>query len=77
MIDCPPTKDSDGTYYMPCTKLVVDKDDCMNLNVWGACALGRNCKKKKRCVYCKEQTHGVRDCKICNFERFIKDDYRK
>ena len=77
MRDCPPTKGSDGTFYMPCTSLVVDKDDCMNLNIWGACALGGGCKKKKRCVYCKEQTHGVRDCKICNFERFIKKEYRK
>ena len=75
--DCPPVRDhTNGGFFMPCTTLKVEKNECMNFNLWGICALGNKCKKKKRCVFCKESTHGVRSCQSCVFEDYIKDDYK-
>ena len=74
--DCPAVKGKEGEFYMPCTTLKVEKTECMNFNIWGICALGNKCKKKKRCVFCKESTHGVRNCQSCVFENYIKDGYK-
>ena len=58
-------------YSLPGTVLLMDKEECVNLNLWGTC-LNSKCGKKQRCIVCKDESHGAIHCPTIVFKEYIK-----
>ena len=58
-------------YSLPGTVLLMEKDECVNLNLWGTC-LNSRCTKKQRCIVCKDESHGAIHCPTIVFKNYSK-----
>ena len=60
-----------GVWCIPGTTIKVNKDCCINYDVWNLCLLRDGCDRRQFCSLCGSQSHGAVKCEKYNFLDYI------